>query len=147
MAEGDGAFYNKFKEGSWDAVHNLASGGNTLKITLHTGYTPDIDAHTVWADVSGTEYGTGSGYTAGGKTIANQDNTVDNANDRSKFDADDVTWTSLGALTPDTPSHAIMWNDSAASDELISYWELGTTATDGNDYVLSFGANGIGLLT
>jgi hypothetical protein len=145
MAEGDGAFYNKFKEDCWEKLHDLAD--DTITITLHTAYTPDIDAHTVWADVSATEYGTADGYTAGGEVLANADVTVDNANDRAVFDADDVTWSSLGALTPDTPSHAIIWNDSAASDELVCYITLGTTATDGNDYVLLFGANGIGLLT
>jgi hypothetical protein len=147
MAEGDGAIYNNFKEQVMEGIFNLSTGGDTLKLTLHTGYTPDIDAHTVWADVSATEYGTASGYTAGGKTLAGQDTTQDDANDRGKFDATDATWTSLGALTPATPSHAILWDDTASSDELICYWVLGTTATDGSDYKLAFGATGIILLT
>ncbi len=147
MAEGNGALYNNFKEQLMEGVFNLASGGHTLKLTLHTGYTPDIDAHTVWADVSATEYGTGVNYTAGGKTLSGQDTTQDNTNDRGKFDADDVTWNSLGPLSPAAPSHAILWNDSAASDELICYFELGTKATNGGDYSLSFNANGISLLT
>src|SRR3989304_3490223 len=110
MAEGDGAFYNNFKEQVLEGVFNLASGGHTLKLTLHTGYTPDIDAHTVGADVSATEYGTASGYTAGGATLAGQDVTQDNTNDRGVFDATDVTWASLGPLSPATPSHCILWD-------------------------------------
>lgn len=151
MAEGDGVIYNNFKEQVMEGVFNLASGGDTVKLTLHTGYTPDIDTHTVWGDtgVNSTEYGTASGYTAGGKTLASQDVTQDNTNDRGVFDADDVTWTSLGALSPATPSHAILRDDTPVSpaDPLILYWVLGITATNGGDYTLQFGANGILLLT
>lgn len=147
MAEGDGAIYNNFKEQVMEGVFNLANGGDSLRITLHTGYTPNIDTHTVRADVSATEYGTGSGYTANGQALASQDVTQDNTNDRGVFDAADLTWTGLGPLSPATPSHAILWDDTAASDPLICYWELGTTATNGGDYTLQFGAAGIILLT
>jgi len=143
MAEGDGAIYNNFKEQVLEGVFNLASGGHTLKLTLHTGYTPDIDAHTVWADVSATEYGTASGYTAGGATLAGQDVTQDNTNDRGVFDATDVTWASLGPLSPATPSHCILWDDSVAGDPLIAYWALGTTATNGGNYTIQWNASGI----
>ena len=147
MAEGAGAIYNNFKETVMMEMFNLSNGADTIKLTLHTAYTPDIDAHDQWADVSATEYGTAAGYTAGGATLANQAVSQDDANDRGKFDADNVTWSSLGALTPATPSHAIMWDDSAAGDELMCYWVLGTTATNGGDYTLAFGATGIILLT
>ncbi len=147
MAEGDGAIYNNFKETVMMEMFNLSNAADVIKLTLHTAYTPDIDVHDQWADVSATEYGTASGYTAGGKTLANQAVSQDDANDRGKFDADNVTWTSLGALSPATPSHAILWDDTAAGDELMCYWELGTTATNGGDYTLAFGATGIILLT
>lgn len=145
MAEGDIVVYNDFKEQILTGTHNLASGGNTIKITLHTGYTPDIDAHQVWLDtgVSSTEYGTASGYTAGGKTLATQTVTQDNTNDRALWDAADVTWTALGALSPATPSHAIIWNDTPTSpaDPLICYIVLGTTATNGGDYTIAFSSS------
>lgn len=149
MAEGDGVIYNNFKEQVMEGVYNLASGGHTLKVTLHTGYTPNIDTDTVWADVSATEYTTANGYTAGGETLAGQDVTQDNTNDLGKFDANDVTWTSLGPLSPATPSHAILWDDTPTSpaDPLIAYWVLGTTATNGGNYTLQWGANGIITLT
>jgi hypothetical protein len=147
MAEGDGAIYNNFKEQVMESIFNLSSGGDTIKLTLHSSYTPDIDTHTQWADVSASDYGTASGYTAGGATLANQDTTQDNTNDRGKFDADNVTWSSLGALDPATPAACILRDDTAAGDELICYWTLGTTATNGGDYTIAFGANGIILLT
>lgn len=151
MAEGDGVIYNTFKELVMEGVYNLKTGADSLKLTLHTGYTPNIDTHVIWATagVSSTEYGTASGYTAGGKTLAGQDVTQDDANDRGVFDATDVTWTSLGALSPATPSHTILWDDTPTSpvDPLIAYWILGTTATNGGNYTIQWGTNGIILLT
>ena len=147
MAEGDGAIYNNFKEQVMEGEFDLANGADTLKIILVSGHVPDIDTDDEYADVSGDEYGAGLGYTVGGETLANQDVTQDNVNDRGVFDADNVTWASLGPLVPATPSHAILYDDTHASDLLICYWELGTTATNGGDYTLQFNAVGIITLT
>jgi hypothetical protein len=147
MAEGDVVFYNDFKEQLQLKIHDMDT--DTIKVTLHTGYTPNIDTHQVWADVSATEYGTGAGYTAGGKTLASLLVTQNNANDRGEFDAANVVWTLLGPLTPATPSHAIVWNDTptAPADPLICYIELGVTATNGGDYTLALNATGLYTLT
>ena len=151
MAEGDGVIYNTFKELVMEKIYNLKTGGDTIQLTLHTAYTPNIDTHVIFATagVSSTEYGTASGYTAGGKVLAGQDVTQDDSNDRGVFDGTDVTWTSLGALSPAIPSHAILWDNTptAPVDPLIAYWVLGTTATNGGDYTIQWGANGIILLT
>ncbi len=143
MAQGDITVYNDFKEQILKKVHDLVN--DTIKVTLHTGYTPNIDSHQVWADVSSTEYGSGSGYTAGGQALAGKSVAQDNTNDRASFDANDLTWPSLGPLSPATPSHAVVWNDTPASpaDPLICYLELGSTATNGGDYTLQWHANGI----
>ena len=96
----------------------------------------------LWADagVSSTEYGTANGYTAGGKVIASQLVTQDDGTDRGVFDAADVTWTSLGALSPATPSHVLLWDNTPSTplDPLIAYWVLGTTATNGGDYTIQW---------
>lgn len=147
MAEGDGAIYNNFKEQVMEGEFDLKTGGDQLKVMLVSGHTPNIDTHTTYANVSADEYGTASGYTATGKTLAGQDVTQDDTNDRGVFDATDLTWSSLGPLSPALPTHAIMYDDTHASDLLIAYWELGTTATNGGDYTLQWGANGIILLT
>jgi len=150
MAQGDGVVFNNFKEVVMNGVFNLASGGHTLKVTLHTGLTVNIDTQAVWADISATEYTTGSGYTAGGKTLTSQATAQDNTNDRGTFDAADVTWTSLGPLSPATPSHLVLWDDTPTTpqaDPLIAVWELGTTATNGGDYTIQWGSAGILLLT
>jgi hypothetical protein len=142
MAEGNGAIYNNFKEQVMEGIFDLSTGGDTLKMILVSGHTPNIDTHTVYADVSADEYGAGSGYTVGGETLTGQDVIQDNTNDRGEFDANDVPWTSLGPLSPATPSHCILYDDTPISPvaPLIAYWELGTTATNGGDYTLQFGA-------
>lgn len=151
MAEGDGAIYNNFKEIVLGGILDLAAAGDTIKTILVSGHTPNIDAaHSVLLNVSADEYGAGLGYTVGGETLAGQAVTQDDTNDRADFDGTDETWTSLGALSPATPSHAIMYDDTPTApqaDPLIAYWVLGTTATNGGDYTLQWGANGIILLT
>ena len=142
MAEGDGTIFNGFKRYLMEGVFNLDASGDTLQLTLHTSYTPNIDTHVLFADagVSSTEYGTADGYTAGGKVIASQLVTQDDGNDRGVFDAADVTWTSLGALSPATPSHTILWDNTPATplDPLIAYWDLGSTATNGGDFTIQW---------
>ena len=140
MAEGDGTLYRTFKAALMRGDHDLATGGDTLKVTLHTAYTP-AQAHDEWADVSATEYGTGVGYTAGGKTLGSQTVAINTTAHRGEFDGANVSWTSLGPLTPATPSHTILWNDTPTTpltDPLIGYWVLGTTATNGGDYTLAW---------
>lgn len=147
MAEGDITFYNSAKKKILD--NDIDFAADTIKCTLHTGYTPNIDTHDNWDDVSSTEYGTGSGYTAGGVTLASKTVTVDTGNDQVDVDAADVSWTGLGALSPATPSHAIIWKDTGtpSTSGLLCYIELGTTATNGSNYSIAFNAGGIFTLT
>ena len=154
MPEGDGAIYDSFKGEVMKGTFNLDTAGDALHLTLHKGYSPAPKTHSAWADagVSSTEYGTQNGYTADGKILGSQAVTTDTSNDRGKFDAADVTWTALGPLTPTTatPSHCILWDNTVAAapvDALIAYWILGATATNGGDYTIQWGANGIILLT
>jgi hypothetical protein len=147
MAQGDITVYNAFKEDLMEKVHDLLN--DTIHITLHTSYTPNIDTDQVRADVSATEYSTASGYTAGGVVLGSKTVTQDDTNNRAAWDAADAAWTSLGPLSPATPSHAIIWNNTPTSpaDPLICYIELGTTATNGGNYTIAFHANGILLLS
>jgi hypothetical protein len=134
-------YYNNFKEQMWKSAHaDLSAAGTSVKVSLHSGYTPNIDTHQVFADVSGTEM-SGTGYTAGGATVANKVVTQDNTNDRATWDGDNVSWTGLNI---GTPSHAIIRD--ATSDILIGYWAV-TTPSNGGDYTLAFDSVGIGTLT
>ena len=143
MAEGDGHLYNNFKEQLLNGLFDLSddSAASVIKCILVTGHSLNIDTHVVLTDVSGDEE-VGTGYTAGGATLANQATAQDNVNDRASFDANDVTWTGLDV---GTPNYAILYDDTNA-DTLIGAWEI-TTASNGGDYTLQWHANGIILLT
>ena len=72
MAEGDGYIYNNFKEQVLNGEFNLGSSGDTINVILVSGHSPDIDADAGYADVSGDEYGTGSGYTVAAEPLTSQ---------------------------------------------------------------------------
>ena len=145
MAQGDIVLYNDFKERLALGGHNLST--DTIKVILVSSYTPNIDTHQVLADVVANEYATSAGYTAGGKTLGSKTVTQDNTNDRMAWDAADITWAALGPLSPASPSHAIIYNDTPTSpaDPLIGYIVLGSVVTDGSDLTLAL--NSIGILT
>jgi len=135
-----GVAYNEVKRALLAGEIDLDA--HTLKIALVAAYTPNIDTHNGWADISANEE-SGTGYTAGGKTLASLAVTEDTTNDRGKFDAADVTWTGLDV---GTPSHAVLYDDTHATKCLIAYWPI-TTASNGGDYTLQFHADGILLLS
>lgn len=136
MAQGDGVIYNELKKELLKGTIDL--DGHTLKMMMVTGYTPNIDTHNGYSDVSSYEL-SGTNYTAGGVTLTSPTITEDTSNDKGVFDAADVTWSSINA---GTPSHSILYDDTHASKCLIAYWEV-TTPTNGGNYTLQFGAGGV----
>lgn len=114
---------------------------DTIKLALVTSsYTPSA-AHTQWADISANET-SGTGYTAGGETLANA------AIDNSKFDADDVTWSTVTV----TARYAVMYASKTANgltNPVIGYYLLDDTSggTDispsAEDYTFPFNSAGI----
>lgn len=133
------AIYNSFKGKIMDGSIDLDS--DTIKVVLVTSsYTPDIDTHTQYSHISNQI--TGTGYTAGGKTLANCSVTVDTSGDKAVFDADDATWTSStitarGAIiykyidnggSPDNASPLICYKDfgsnkSSSSGDFTIRWD------------------------
>jgi len=82
--------YAKLKEYLGEGIVDLGDGTIKLALVADT-YTPDYTStgDAIWADVSGDEVATGSGYTTGGETLTTM--TVDT----DAWDADDVPWTAL----------------------------------------------------
>lgn len=138
MAQGDGALFNKIKERVLRKEIDL-NGGDTIKCALVYGYTPNIDTHLNWGDISSAQC-SGTGYTSGGVALASPTATVNNTNDNAVFDAGDASWT--GLQLAQTPSHAIIYDDTHANDALIGYIEV-TTATNGGDYTIQWNGSGI----
>lgn len=140
MAQGDASVHNNFKEQllrkSIDCIND------TFKIALYTAsYSWSIDgadtAYSATNEISATN------YTAGGATLAGKTVTQDDTNDRAAWDANDVTWTSLGAAAP---RHAVLYDDTTATKWVLIHWELATDSNGGN-YTLQFHANGMLLIS
>lgn len=134
------AIYNSFKRDIMNGSIDLDT--DTIKIMLTTSsYTPNIDTHTKRSDI--TNEVSGTGYTAGGATLANKAVTADTTNDRGVFDADDVSWTTSTI----TARYAVLYKSrggASSADELIMYLDFSTdyTSTAGT-FLITWNASGI----
>ena len=98
----------------------------------------DIDEFTTLDEMDGTNYVR--------KALANEAVAEDEANDRGEFDADDVTWTSLGAGTRNVQAAILYKHVTDDTDSIpIAYIDSGGfpfTAT-GADVTIQWNAEGI----
>ena len=113
-------------------THQLHS--DTLKVYL-SNTTPDAANDTVKTDIA--EITAQNGYSAGGSDITN---TWSVSNGTGQLAGADITWTSTGAgFGPFR--YAILYNDTAASDNLIGYWDFGASVScaNGEEFTLNVG--------
>lgn len=97
---------------------------DTIKVALlSSSYTPNQDTDDYWNDVSAYEV-TGTGYTAGGATLANKSVAYTSGTNTTKFDADDVSWTSSTI----TARYAVIYDSTgtASTSALIGYVDFGS---------------------
>jgi hypothetical protein len=127
------------KEIDWDT--------DTIKVALLTNsYTPDQDAHNYYDDVVANEV-TGTGYTAGGNTLANKTNTYNSATNVIVLDADDTTWSSSTI----TARYAVVYDATPATNAtkpLIGYVDFGSDQSSNNgNFTITWDATGIVRIT
>lgn len=127
------------KEIDWDT--------DTIKVALlSNAYTPDQDAHNYLDDVVANEV-TGTGYTAGGATLANKTNSYNGATNVITLDADDVTWSSSTI----TARYAVIYDASPATNAtkpLIGYVDFGSDQSSSNgNFTITWDATGIVRIT
>lgn len=130
-------FVEQFAEG----VHDLDT--HTLKIMLVNSPAP-VNTNTVKADL--TEISAGNGYAAGGTALSGVSSTESAG--VYTLDATDLVFTaSGGAIGPFR--YAVLYNDTAASKNLIGFWDYGasTSLNDTEALTVVFGASGILTLT
>jgi len=132
------AVYNSFKRDIMNGSIDLDT--DTIKVALVTSsYTPDIDAHEDFADI--TNEVSGTGYTAGGETLT-VTVSVDNTDNEGVFDADNVTWSNSDI----TARGAVIYKDTGtpATSPLVCYIDFteDKTSTDG-DFTITWAAEGI----
>lgn len=130
--------YNSFKSKLMTGSYNLGSAGNTIKIALMDNAHAFTAEDDVWSDVSANEI-SGTGYTAGGATLANQAVSIDDADDKGVWDADDVVWN--GATF--TSFHAVMYNSSVTNDLVLSIDFGGVQVVSGGEFIIQWDAEGI----
>lgn len=135
------AIYNRFKSGLLAGDYDLDTAGNTIKVALVTAtYTPNIDTHEDFADI--TNEVTGTGYTAGGATLGSQAVTKDTTDDEGVFDAADVTW----ASSTITARGAVIYKSTgvASTSLLIAYLDFGSDqSSSSGDFKIVWNAEGI----
>lgn len=137
------AAFNKFYpfvEALAEKVHNL--GSDTLKVMLTN--TAPSSANSVKTDI--TEISAGNGYTAGGNSAAITSSSQTSGTYKLVL-GDPSTWTaSGGSIGPFR--YAVLYNDTAASKNLIGWWDYGSSVTlaSGEQFTVDFDAS-TGVLT
>jgi len=117
------AAYNKFHCFVADVcnkVHNLAS--DTCKVVL-TNSAP-VASNTVIGNI--TQVANGNGYTTGGTAIASPSSSQTTGT--QTFSGNNVTFTASGG-TIGPFQYAAIYNDTAASDQLIAWFDYGSALT------------------
>lgn len=125
--------FNAFVENLAEKVFNL--GSDTLKVMLTN--TAPVAANSVKSDL--TEISAGNGYTAGG-TAASISSSAQTSG-TYKLVLADVVFTATGAIGPFR--YAVLYDDTAASDQLIGWWDYGSsiTITSGETFTVDFNAS------
>jgi len=124
------------------AIKALSWSVDAIQVALvDSTYTPDKD-HTRW--VTGSDpYDsqiTGSGYTAGGATLANATAVIDTTNDLVKLDGDDVTW----ATSTITARNAVLFDSTIANKNLVACFQFTEDKSSANgDFTIQWNASGL----
>ena len=130
------ATYNKFQdfvEALGLGEHNLNTG--TLKCYL-SNTAPDAAADADKADLA--EFAGGTGYTAGGEDTQNS---WAEAAGTATLTGTAITWTA-GAADWVAFRYVVLYNDTHATDGLISWWDYGGGLTLGNGETFTIKFNG-----
>lgn len=112
--------FNSFVEALAEKAHNL--GSDTLKVAL-TNSAP-VATNTVLANI--TQISGTNGYTTGG-TQATQSSSAQTSG-TYKLVLADVVFTASGG-TMGAFQYAVLYNDTATSDELIGWWDYGSAVS------------------
>ncbi len=131
--------YNSFKAKIMDGSIDLDT--DTIKVALVTSaYTPNQDTHDFFDDVTNEVVGTG--YTAGGATLASKAVTVDTTDNEGVFDANDVEWTTSTI----TARGAVLYKSTgtASTSALIAYIDFVTDkVSTAGSFTIAWNAEGI----
>lgn len=107
---------------------------DTIKVALiGSGYTPDQDTHRYFSSVVASE-ASGTGYSAGGVTLASKTITYSSGTNTVTLDCADPTW----GGTSITYRYAVFYVSTGtdATSPLLAYVDLGATTTSSENIQL-----------
>ena len=116
------ATYTKFQDFTEQLVEGIHDwDAHTFKVMLTLS--APLNTNTVRADL--TEIANGNGYTTGGATttIATSE-----SGGTTTVTGTEVTWTASGGAIANF-RYAVLYNDTSASDNLVAFWDYGSTVT------------------
>ena len=146
--------YNRGSADLWDTLQPVDMIVDTIRVMLCTAsYVADRDDDLVDAggandaidhELSGTGYVAGHGN-SGRRTLASKTITVDKPNNRTEFDAADVTWAGINA---GTAAQAVLHKEGSIDDttaRLVSHIDTGgfPLVTNGTDLTIQWNTEGI----
>jgi hypothetical protein len=135
MATGDFTIFEEFTTDLGTEVHNLSS--DVLKFGIIDNTTPPTaaDATPTWSDYSANEISTGGGYTG---PVTLTDVTYTEASGTATLAGDSFTISSNASGQASTTAWGILYNETAASDQAIGFFELGTIDITAGDVIIKF---------
>jgi hypothetical protein len=138
MAEGDAIVLNNFKEQL--LLKTIDCNTDVFKVALYSVALASPDGADIAYDAT-NEINPGAPYVAGGQSIGTPVVSQDDANNWAKWDDDgtDVSWVALPAANI---LEARLYDDTTATKWVCILWAIATNS-NGGDYTLTFGANGM----
>ena len=132
-------WFNKFKEAALEKKHDFST--DTLKFAL-SNTAPTAATNTVLANI--TQISAGNGYTTGGTALTSV--TSIETGGVVTIDAANVVFTaSGGSIGPFR--YVVLYNDTATNDELVCYWDLGSSQSLADTQALNLNIDAAGIFT
>ena len=132
--------YNRFKYNLFAGLVDLAgSGSHTIKVGLLTSSHSFVAANNTWTAISGNET-SGTGYTAGGATLASKTITQVDGSNLAMFDADDTTW----STSTITAAFAVVYDSTLLAKDLIACYDFGgNQSSSAGNFTIQWNASGL----
>ena len=124
------------------AAQGVNWSSDTIKVALVTStYTPNQDTDEFWSTPVTNEV-SGTGYTAGGVTLASKTLTYDTGTNETRFDAADISWTTASF----TARYAVVYKSTGtnSTSTLLGYVDFGADETvSAGTFSITWDATGV----
>ena len=136
------AAYNKFNpfiEAAFEKKHDFSS--DTFKVLLTN--TAPVATDSVKANL--TEIAAGNGYAAGGLAVTVSASSEAGGTYTATLSGDTVFTASGGAIA--SFRYCVLYNDTATNDDLVSWWDYGSSIAPADTETFTLNTDGVTLIT